>query len=257
MKQYLTVSEMAELFGLGIQTLHFYDRIGLFSPVKRDPKDGTRKYKYDQTYQLAFIKYFGKMGYSLDDIRELLNTRNPESTITLLKERSEILNSQLKILLRTNEAILRKIEYIRQKLEKMDPESIAVRRFPKRHYIPIGSEEQIYMEDSFYFYPTIAFYESGLKYFGAYIDAGPDGIVKEDAGTDPSEVSVIPGGRFLVGYHRGPYEKIEKSFERIRDAFPDLKTDDQIATFNIIDQFVEQDSRKFITEIQMRIRAER
>lgn len=32
MKAYLTVGEMGQMFGLNVQTLHYYDKIGLFCP---------------------------------------------------------------------------------------------------------------------------------------------------------------------------------------------------------------------------------
>ena len=32
MKAYLTVGEMGRMFGLNVQTLHYYDKIGLFCP---------------------------------------------------------------------------------------------------------------------------------------------------------------------------------------------------------------------------------
>jgi hypothetical protein len=35
MKEYLTVGELARTFGLDVQTLHYYDSIGLFQPARR------------------------------------------------------------------------------------------------------------------------------------------------------------------------------------------------------------------------------
>lgn len=38
MKAYLTVGEMGRMFGLNVQTLHYYDKIGLFCPQLRNPE---------------------------------------------------------------------------------------------------------------------------------------------------------------------------------------------------------------------------
>ena len=54
-KEYLNVNELATLFGLNVQTLHYYDKIGILKPSYRDPKNGYRKYRFDQTYKLAAI----------------------------------------------------------------------------------------------------------------------------------------------------------------------------------------------------------
>ena len=41
-KEYLNVNELATLFGLNVQTLHYYDKIGILKPSYRDPKNGYR-----------------------------------------------------------------------------------------------------------------------------------------------------------------------------------------------------------------------
>lgn len=248
MKEYLNVSEIGRLFGLGVQTIHYYDKIGIFKPVYRDERTGYRKYKFDQLYQLASIRYMRKMGYSIDDVRSFQNSRHPETTIRLLRERSEALQAQWKELMRIDSAILRKIKYIEDQMANMDPDSITICEFPERRFIPIGTEEEIYMEESFYFYPTIAFYEENLKYFGALVEDMP----KEEEVAEMF-TSSIPAGRYLVGYHKGPYETIQQSMKKMKDTYPDYNYSPLIASFNIIDQFVEQDSRNYITQIQMRI----
>jgi DNA-binding transcriptional MerR regulator len=251
-KNYLNVSEMGALFGLGVQTLHYYDRIDLFRPAFRDPRTGYRKYRFDQVYQLASIRYLRKMGYSLDDVRGFLNSRNADSTIDLLKERSKTLQAQWKELMRMDDAILRKIQFIEHKRASLDLDAVSVRWFPERRYIPIGTEEQLYLEDSFYFYPTIAFYEENLKYFGAYIDVSMDGL-NLSPGAEGPVTAAIPAGHYLVGYHRGSYEQIERRFAQMRAAYPDLAYSGLTVNFNIIDQFVERNSERYITEIQMQL----
>lgn len=248
MKDYLNVSEIGRLFGLGIQTIHYYDKIGILKPDYRDRKTGYRKYRFDQIYQLASIRYMRKMGYSIEDVRNFQNSRHPETTIRLLRERSEALQAQWKELMRIDSAILRKIKYIEDEMANMDTDSITIREFCERRFIPIGTEEELYIEDSFYFYPTIAFYEEGLKHFGALVEDMP----REEKSMEMT-TSVIPAGRYLVGYHKGPYETIQQSMKKMKDAYPDYEYSPLIASFNIIDQFVEQDNQNYITQIQMRI----
>lgn len=47
-KEYLNVHELASLFGLNVQTLHYYDKVGVFKPSDRDPGNRYRKYRFDQ-----------------------------------------------------------------------------------------------------------------------------------------------------------------------------------------------------------------
>jgi effector-binding domain-containing protein len=145
--------------------------------------------------------------------------------------------------MRIDNAIQRKIHFMEQKLANLKLEALETRWYPERRYIPIGSEDHLYMEDSFYFYPTIAFYEENLKYFGAYLEVSADGL----------NTDVIRSGSYLVGYHKGPYELVEQRIAQIRDARPDLSLGRCVINFNIIDQFVERDSENYITEIQIPI----
>lgn len=156
MKAYLTVGEMGRMFGLNVQTLHYYDKIGLFCPQLRNPETGRRRYKFDQVYQLATIRYLRKLGYPLEDVRVYLNSRSPVHTMDLLRERSAALRAQWQELMRIDEAILRKLQFMEEKQEHIFWDGVRRVPFPERRYIPIGSEEILYMKDSFYFYPTIA-----------------------------------------------------------------------------------------------------
>ena len=251
MKEFMTIREVGDLFGLSVQALHYYDSIDLFKPAVRDKKTGYRKYKFDQVYQLASIQYLKKLGYSLEQIKEYLCNRNITDSLDILKERSDYLHEQWKTLIQIDKTIQRKISFIERKLANLDRDSIEVKWFPERRYIPIGTEEILYNRDSFYFYPTIAFYEDELKYFGAFIDMEGDGINAEQDMVKPEETAVLPAGQYLVGYHVGPYEDMKNTFDRMHLARGDLRFSKYIVDFNIIDQFVETNSDNYITEIQM------
>lgn len=250
MKAYLTVGEMGSLFGLNVQTLHYYDKIGLFCPQLRDQATGRRKYKFDQVYQLATIRYLRKMGYPLEDVRVYLNSRSPVHTMELLKERSAALRAQWQELMRIDEAILRKLQFMEKKQGQIHWDGVSRVTFPERRYIPIGSEEILYMKDSFYFYPTIAFYEENLKYFGAYV-SGPD--MGEDLPEVPEATESIPAGEYLVCFHRGSYDEIPAHIAKIRQENAKLRLSPLTVTFNIIDQFVENKVDRYVTELQIQI----
>lgn len=253
MKEFMSVCEVGELFGLSTQTLHYYDAINLFKPALRDERTGYRKYKFDQIYQLAAIQYLKKVGYSLDQIKEYLSTRNISNTLDILKERSRSLHQEWRALILIDNAIQRKISFIERKMVSLNTDSLEVKWFPERRYIPIGPEENLYNRESFYFYPTIAFYEDELKYFGAFVDVAADGVSTEDGMLKPEETEILPSGSYLVGYHVGPYENISETFNRMHSLRSDLNFSRRIVNFNIIDQFVEANSHNYITEIQMEL----
>ena len=256
MSDLLSVGEIGRLFGLNVQTLHYYERVGLFAPAERT-ESGHRRYEQDQIYQLASVRYWRRMGYSIDEIHSFLDARTPEITLNRLREHSEILRQQVAKLQHIDAAICRKIEYIEQKTRDLDTNSITQKYFPRRWYIPVGTESQIYGRDEFYLYPTIAFYEKSGKHFGVYVDdEGAAQLRNEpskDGATVVPELLSIPEGWYLVGYHKGAYERIPESFERMRKHYSQLRFGEPVVNFNIIDQFVERNADHYITEIQMPI----
>lgn len=250
MKDFLSIGEMASLFGLNIQTLYYYDSIGIFSPRQRDAKNGRRKYEFDQVYELATICYMRKLGYSLENIMKKRSTQHIPSSLESLKQRSEELHRQWQELFSIDEAIQRKLTFIEEEMKDIRTDRITVRHFEERPYIALGEEELLYSQNSFYFYPTIAFYEGTSKYFGAYLYPS-EGVLPEVLKT--AQIRKIPAGDFLCGYHLGSYDKVPRTIERLWAFNPDLRLDNITINFNILDQFVENDSADYITLTQIRI----
>jgi DNA-binding transcriptional MerR regulator/effector-binding domain-containing protein len=244
-KDWFTVGEISSLFNLNIQTLHYYDSIGLFSPVRKRGTKGERLYQFDQFYALASIRYLKKLGYPLRRIKESMDSRNPAFALEEMRNQSEELRRRCDELARIRDAIDLKVRFVEEKTASLDVESIELKAFPRRRYIPLGLEEALYGNDDFYFYPTVVFYKGKDKSFGAMLTG--------DAAEGGPAPLAIPAGEYLVGYHRGPYEAMEASFARIRaaGAARGLLVSEEAVNVNIIDQFVERDPRNYVTEVQM------
>lgn len=69
----LLIGEFAKLHGVGIQTLHHYDSKGILKPAWIDPETGYRFYNEESSNQLWKIKALKSAGFSLKEIRELLD----------------------------------------------------------------------------------------------------------------------------------------------------------------------------------------
>jgi DNA-binding transcriptional MerR regulator len=72
--QYLSIGEVAEREGLSPEALRFYERLGLVFPVGRT-KSGYRLYDVETLRRLRFIRMARELGFSLQEIRELLELR--------------------------------------------------------------------------------------------------------------------------------------------------------------------------------------
>ncbi len=240
-KDYFTIGELSDLFNINTKTLRYYDEVGLFKPVKRDPDTGYRYYKFNQLYELASIRYLRKLEYSIQNINNYMKSRKVDTVLEKFKEQSQALHEKWDELIRIDNIIQRKILFIENELPKVNFDQFEKRHYGNRKFMLIGNEDELYKSDIFYFYPTIAFI-GNEKTFGSYL-----------LDDNESNNSFIPEGDFLCGYHRGTYETISETINKIYDKNEAYKLDDKAINFNIIDQFVESDVDNYITCIQIRI----
>jgi len=67
----LTVGRLATAGGVGVETVRFYQRRGLLETPTRD--DGIRRYGSEDVRRLRFIKQAQGAGFTLEQIKELLD----------------------------------------------------------------------------------------------------------------------------------------------------------------------------------------
>jgi Hg(II)-responsive transcriptional regulator len=70
----LTIGQVANAADVNIQTIRYYERRGLF-PKPRRTNAGYRQYEGDAVRRLRFIKHAQALGFSLEEIQELLGLR--------------------------------------------------------------------------------------------------------------------------------------------------------------------------------------
>ncbi len=71
----ITIGEIARRTGVGIDTVRYYERSDLLpKPARR--ASGYREYALEDVHRLRFIRRAKEIGFSLDEIRELLALSN-------------------------------------------------------------------------------------------------------------------------------------------------------------------------------------
>lgn len=70
--QPLTIGKLARQANVGVETLRYYERRGLIAPERRTDA-GYRLYDDDARQRLQFIRRAQTLGFSLDEIAELLS----------------------------------------------------------------------------------------------------------------------------------------------------------------------------------------
>lgn len=68
----LQIGSLAERTGVNIETIRYYERIGLLMAPPRSPA-GYRRYNIDDVRRLSFVRRLRELGFALDDVRALLD----------------------------------------------------------------------------------------------------------------------------------------------------------------------------------------
>ena len=257
MEKYLTISELAKLFNLNRQTLHFYDKKDVFKPAYINPENGYRMYSHNQIAQLAFIMYLKTIGFSLDKIKELLSREEIDFTMEQLKVQSERLKKQYEEIFKIDRVIQRKLNFVKEKISSTNLLESKIMEFKPEAYVNIGHEKVLYENEIFYYFPTIVFYqylkEEGFydKIFGAYIELDDS---KEDY---QDQTLYTDGQKYLRCYHAGSYETIQETIEKVHKEYKHVELSQDFVCINIVDQFLENNPDKFITEIRIPVLKEK
>ncbi|MEL7007244.1 MAG: heavy metal-responsive transcriptional regulator [Cyanobacteria bacterium J06588_4] len=95
----LKIGELARQTGLAVGTLRYYSDLGLLQPVTRG-ENGYRYYAQDACQQVEFIKKAQALGFSLEEIKQILDVRDrgdkPCSLVqSLLDRKIEQIQSQI------------------------------------------------------------------------------------------------------------------------------------------------------------------
>ena len=72
------------------------------------------------------------------------------------------------------------------------------------------------------------------------------------------KIRVLNPEEYLVGYHKGPHERLGETFSRMRAAAEGILDEgcslsDTEICIDIIDQFIEADKNNFVTKVMIKI----
>ena len=74
-----SIGQLSKRTGVKVPTIRYYEQVGLLSSQGRS-SGNQRRYSQNGLQRLSFIRHSCDLGFSLDDIRELLDlSQNPET----------------------------------------------------------------------------------------------------------------------------------------------------------------------------------
>lgn len=89
-----TINQFALMHHLNKRTLHYYDEIGLFSPIIKK-ENNYRYYSLNQSAELEYILSLKELGMSIIEIKEYLNNPNNINLINIVNKKIEELDLEL------------------------------------------------------------------------------------------------------------------------------------------------------------------
>ncbi len=107
----LTIGQVSSRSGVGIETVRFYERVGLLPKPARS-LSGYRQFDEEVIARLQFIQRAKDLGFTLNEIKELLSLRlDPDTSCDDVKARADAkiadVEDKIRMLQRMKKALVR------------------------------------------------------------------------------------------------------------------------------------------------------
>ncbi len=109
MSKYWRTGEIAEITGLSIRTLRYYDQIKLLSPTEYT-NSGHRRYTHNDLQSLLEIISLKQMGFSLEEIRTLKEQSDHSTVLKILNNQIQRVKSNIEV----QQQLLKQLEHVHE-----------------------------------------------------------------------------------------------------------------------------------------------
>ncbi|MCH3923829.1 MAG: MerR family transcriptional regulator [Bacteroidales bacterium] len=115
----LKIGEFSKMMQITIKTLRHYEQMDLLKPIEVDKWTGYRYYSVEQMQTLKTILELKSMGFSLEEIKELLQSKTHIPSYEQLESKISICQNEMKVLERRL-LMLHNLKDSRKKIEEME-----------------------------------------------------------------------------------------------------------------------------------------
>ncbi|WNS40733.1 MerR family transcriptional regulator [Paenibacillus sp. MMS20-IR301] len=267
-----SIGEMSKLHNLSIQTLRYYDEIGLLIPARTRDSSGYRYYSTGQFEQLNTIRYLKELGFSLKEIRYHLEHRDIEQFMQLLEKQKEITENKIRELQRTADQFAHRMQEIRwaQNLGEQELETVYVRTLPRRSIVRL--QHRITSEPELEICLRQLENRSGIRFSfigGVGLTISSEHvreykfreynfifILTGERDHRADTASLLPEGNYACIHYRGPRSLAPDYYEILLAEIGrrGLEIAGDSIERTLIDQYISRDPQDHITEIQIPVK---
>ncbi|HIW22256.1 MAG TPA: MerR family transcriptional regulator [Candidatus Dorea intestinavium] len=110
MKHYFRIGEISKLYGIGPDSIRYYEELGILDPKRSE--NGYRMYSVQDLWRLNVIRDLRKLDFSMERIKEYLEHRSIASTEVILKEELEAITKELEELTRLRDQVKERLRVV-------------------------------------------------------------------------------------------------------------------------------------------------
>ncbi len=268
--KYFSISDFAKLVGVTRQTLLYYDRIGLFKPIKT-MENGYRVYSRTQINIFSLIYMLGEMGVPLKEIKQIVERISPDTAIEVLKKQQCEVQKKVQKLEMLEGMMALRMEQIalgREILERPDPD-ISITELSADTPVYLGeridcSWEAVTDEMLIDFYtrceargfPMI--FSGGLMKRREMLQLGELTQIsqmfcrlRDSRGSN----AVIPRGSYVVTYAKGAYANVGEAYSRILSYIKEARLQIVGNAYEeyLLDELAESHPERFVVRIMVQV----
>ena len=214
MQEYFKIGEISRLYGIGVDSLRYYEKIGLLQPERSE--SGYRHYSIQDIWKLNIIRDLRELDFSMEQIRRYLESHSVSSTLELLEEEQTAIDEKIRALEGLRENVEDRLRGIRSAGQR-PVDQISLESYPERrcYCIPEGYSEEHEMDVLIKRLTNMDkehLYVIGNNQIGTAISlkkARTQGRVCYEGVflIDPKGQQVLPAGTYLTVTYWGDYSK--------------------------------------------------
>jgi DNA-binding transcriptional MerR regulator len=267
-KEYYKISEISKLYGIGPDSLRYYEKIGVLRP--RRGANGYRMYSLKEIYKLSILRDLRRLDFSVAQIKEYLDCQSVDNTLSMLRRERGMLAEQLRTLKAREQSIAERIHFL-AKAKDISAGKFAVRQFPDRPCLQLNEfitrdEEMDFAVKKLHQKHEARIQDLCSQSIGAAVSlqdlyAGRENVFRSvffllPHGAPDADL-ILPAGEYLSYYYRGAYGQ---SPDRIREALAYAEQRNFLAAGNPFEIY-HIDNRdtilpqEFLTEIQIPVKS--
>ena len=141
----MKIGDFAELNSISIQTLRYYEKVGLIVPAYIDSETNYRYYHLNQSASVDIIQFLKGFEFSLNEIKVLLEESDDLSLLeTLIQEKHQALIAEKKRIEKRINSLDSFQENMFEYQLNQNKDSMEIKKFPKRHILTYPLRKNIY-----------------------------------------------------------------------------------------------------------------